>query len=69
VGYALNGWESLWYILMCLAFGAGYFAKVWVKKSLWEIVNMMRAAPADQIQALTRALTGTGPAAQYPQRF
>jgi len=70
LGYSLNGWESFWYILMCLAFGSGYFQKVWAKKSLWEMVNMMRAAPADQIQALTRALTGSGSgSAQYPQRF
>jgi hypothetical protein len=70
-GYSLNGAESVWYTLMCLAFGAGYFAKVWAKKALWEMVNMMRAAPPDQIQALTRALTGSGSgsAAQYPQRF
>jgi hypothetical protein len=70
-GYSLNGAESVWYFLMCLAFGAGYFAKVWAKKALWEMVNMMRAAPPDQIQALTRALTGSGSgsAAQYPQRF
>ena len=67
--YALNGAESIWYLLMCLAFGAGYFAKVWAKKALWEMVNIMRAAPADQIQALTRALSGSGSAAQYPQRF
>jgi hypothetical protein len=70
-GYSLNGAESVWYTLMCIAFGAGYFAKVWAKKALWEMVNMMRAAPPDQIQALTRALTGSGSgsAAQYPQRF
>jgi hypothetical protein len=31
---ALTTWEGIWYILQCIAFGAGYFAKVPVKKAL-----------------------------------
>ena len=28
--------EAFWYVIQCLAFGAGYFAKVPVKKALQE---------------------------------
>jgi len=31
---ALTSWEGIWYVLQCIAFGAGYFAKVPVKKAL-----------------------------------
>ncbi len=30
---ALTTWEGIWYILQCIAFGAGHFAKVPVKKA------------------------------------
>jgi hypothetical protein len=33
----LTGWESFWYILMCIPFGAGYFAKIPVAKALSEL--------------------------------
>jgi hypothetical protein len=33
----LTAAEQFWYVLQCLAFGAGYFAKVPVKKALSEI--------------------------------
>jgi hypothetical protein len=33
---ALTAAESFWYVLQCVAFGAGYFAKVPVKKALSE---------------------------------
>jgi hypothetical protein len=29
--------EQFWYVLQCIAFGAGYFAKVPVKKALSEV--------------------------------
>jgi hypothetical protein len=29
--------EQFWYVLQCIAFGAGYFAKVPVKKALSEL--------------------------------
>lgn len=31
---ALTTWEGIWYVLMCIGFGAGYFAKVPAKKAL-----------------------------------
>jgi hypothetical protein len=33
----LTAAEQFWYVLQCIAFGAGYFAKVPVKKALSEI--------------------------------
>jgi hypothetical protein len=50
--------ESFWYVLMCLAFGGGYFAKVWAKKALWEMVGMMQSAPAEYTAAISRILAG-----------
>jgi hypothetical protein len=32
----LTGAEAFWYVLQCIAFGAGYFAKVPAKKALEE---------------------------------
>ena len=57
--YSLHGMESFWYVLMCLGFGAGYFAKVSAKKALWELVGMVRAAPAEYAGAIGRALSGS----------
>jgi hypothetical protein len=31
---ALTTWEHIWYVLQCIAFGAGYFAKVPAKRAL-----------------------------------
>ena len=31
---ALTPWEHFWYVVRCIAFGAGYFAKVPTKKAL-----------------------------------
>lgn len=31
---ALTTWERIWYVLQCIAFGAGYFAKIPAKKAL-----------------------------------
>ena len=33
----MTGAEQFWYVLQCMAFGAGYFAKVPVKKALSEM--------------------------------
>lgn len=30
----MTAWEGIWYILQCIPFGAGYFAKIPVKKAL-----------------------------------
>jgi hypothetical protein len=31
---ALTTWEGVWYVLQCIAFGAGYFAKIPAKRAL-----------------------------------
>ena len=31
---ALTTWEGIWYVLQCIAFGAGYFGKVPAKKAM-----------------------------------
>jgi hypothetical protein len=33
----MSGAESFWYVLQCVAFGAGYLAKVSMKKALSEL--------------------------------
>jgi hypothetical protein len=35
----LTAAEQFWYVLQCIAFGAGYFAKVPVKKALSELTQ------------------------------
>ena len=61
--YSLRGMEGFWYVLMCLGFGAGYFAKVSAKKALWELVGMVQAAPGEYAGAVGRALLSrVGPA-------
>ena len=59
--YSLNGMESFWYALMCLSFGAGYFAKVSAKKALWELVGMVQSSPGEYAGAIGRALAGNAP--------
>jgi hypothetical protein len=31
---ALSTWEGIWYVLQCIAFGAGYFGKIPAKKAM-----------------------------------
>lgn len=57
-GYSLSGAGTFWYILMCISFGAGYFTKVSCKKAMWELVTVVRAAPGDHSEAISRALYG-----------
>jgi hypothetical protein len=35
--------SQFWYIIFCLYFGAGYFAKVYCKKALSEMPSMPQA--------------------------
>lgn len=35
----MTGAEHFWYVLQCITFGAGYFAKVPVKKALSEVTQ------------------------------
>jgi hypothetical protein len=57
-GYSLRGAEAFWYVMMCIAFGGGYFAKVWVKKALWEVIGVVQSAPDEYGAAVGRALHG-----------
>lgn len=34
---ALTTWERIWYVLMCIGLGAGYFAKIPTAKALSEL--------------------------------
>lgn len=42
---ALTTWEGIWYVLMCVAFAGGYFAKIPAKKALQDfgLVEMTSA--------------------------
>jgi hypothetical protein len=60
--YSLRGMEGVWYVLMCLGFGVGYFAKVSAKKALWELVAMVQAAPGEYAEAIGRSLFRFGDA-------
>ncbi len=42
---AFTSWEHIWYVLQCVAFGAGYFSKVPAKKALQDfgLVTMTNA--------------------------
>lgn len=44
---ALTTWEAFWYILMCIAFGAGYLAKVPGKKALQDF-GLVRMTGAER---------------------
>lgn len=35
--YEMTGAEQVWYVIMCIAFGAGYFAKIPMAKALSEL--------------------------------
>jgi hypothetical protein len=43
----LTAAEKFWYVLQCIAFGAGYFAKVPVKKAFSELGHLPAPGPAD----------------------
>ena len=42
---ALTAWEGIWYVLMCVPFGAAYFSKIPAKKALSDfgLVQMTKA--------------------------
>ena len=42
---ALTAWEGIWYVIMCIWFGAGYFYKIPAKKALQDfgLVEMTSA--------------------------
>ncbi|WP_133055617.1 hypothetical protein [Mycolicibacter engbaekii] len=63
---ALTTWEGIWYILMCINFGAGYLAKVPAKKALQD-AGMGTMTSAEQFWYLFLCLSfGAGYFAKIP---
>jgi hypothetical protein len=44
---ALTTWEGVWYVLMCIGFAAGYFAKVPAKRALQDF-GLVKMTSAEQ---------------------
>jgi hypothetical protein len=62
----LTAAESFWYVLQCIAFGAGYFAKVPVKKALSE-VGLARLTGAEHFWYVLQCVAfGSGYFAKVP---
>ena len=41
---ALTTWERIWYVIQCIAFGAGYFAKIPAIWDSWVFASSYRFA-------------------------
>src|SRR6266568_6930300 len=62
----LTAAEQFWYVLQCIAFGAGYFAKVPVKKALSE-VGLAEMTGAEQFWYVLQCIAfGAGYFAKVP---
>jgi len=62
----LTAAESFWYVVQCIAFGAGYFAKVPVKKALSE-VGLVEMTGAEQFWYVLQCIAfGAGYFAKVP---
>jgi hypothetical protein len=62
----LTAAEQFWYVLQCIAFGAGYFAKVPVKKALSEI-GLAQMTGAEQFWYVLQCIAfGAGYFAKVP---
>jgi hypothetical protein len=62
----LTAAEQFWYVLQCIAFGAGYFAKVPVKKALSEI-GLAEMTGAEQFWYVLQCIAfGAGYFAKVP---
>ena len=62
----LTAAESFWYVLQCIAFGAGYFAKVPVKKALSE-AGLAQMTGAEQFWYVLQCIPfGAGYFAKVP---
>jgi hypothetical protein len=62
----LTAAEQFWYVLQCIAFGAGYFAKVPVKKALSEI-GLAEMSGAEQFWYVLQCIAfGAGYFAKVP---
>jgi hypothetical protein len=64
--FRLTAAEQFWYVLQCIAFGAGYFAKVPVKKALSE-VGLAQMTGAEQFWYVLQCIAfGAGYFAKVP---
>jgi hypothetical protein len=64
--FRLTAAEQFWYVLQCIAFGAGYFAKVPVKKALSE-VGLAQMTSAEQFWYVLQCIAfGAGYFAKVP---
>jgi hypothetical protein len=62
----LTAAEQFWYVLQCIAFGAGYFTKVPVKKALSE-VGLAQMTAAEQFWYVLQCIAfGAGYFAKVP---
>jgi hypothetical protein len=63
---ALTTWEGIWYVLQCIAFGAGYFAKVPAKKALSDF-GLVEMTAAEQFWYVVQNIFfGSGYFAKIP---
>ena len=63
---ALTTWEGIWYILMCVWFGAGYFAKIPAKKAM-EDFGLVELTSAERFWYVIQCiLFGSGYFAKIP---
>jgi hypothetical protein len=64
--FRLTAAEQFWYVLQCIAFGAGYFAKVPVKKALSE-AGLAQMTGAEQFWYVLQCIAfGAGYFAKVP---
>jgi hypothetical protein len=62
----LTGAQQFWYVLQCIAFGAGYFAKIPAKKALADF-GMAKLTPAEQFWYVLQCIAfGAGYFAKLP---
>jgi len=66
---ALTGAETFWYVLMCVAFGGGYFAKIPAKKAAVEVTGRGQLTSAEKFwYALMCIAFGAGYFAKIPTK-
>ena len=67
-GLVLTTGERIWYVVQCIAFGAGYFAKVPTKKALSE-AGLTHMTAAEQFWYVLQCIAfGAGYFAKVPTR-
>jgi hypothetical protein len=65
----LAGAETFWYVLMCIAFGAGYFAKIPAKKAAIEVTGRGQLTSAEKFWYILQCIAfGAGYFAKIPTK-